>query len=153
MHYALLTGRAPMPPQWALGYPPMQVELLPRMQLAANFRERRIPCDGIWLDIVDYMHEYRCFTWDSERFPDPPALATYLHDHGFRLVVIVDPGIKRDESYFAYRQLVEGGHGCKTPDGDTYIRLCMAWQVRIPGFYLARSPPVVGRACARYDAA
>jgi alpha-glucosidase len=36
-------------------------------ELAREFRDRRIPCDVIHLDI-DYMSGYRVFTWSTKRF-------------------------------------------------------------------------------------
>jgi alpha-glucosidase len=46
----------------------MQVELLSESnvkEIAAKFRELKIPCDAIYLDI-DYMEGFRCFTWNKE---------------------------------------------------------------------------------------
>lgn len=34
------------------------------MQIAETFREKKIPCDVIWMDI-DYMDGFRCFTFDK----------------------------------------------------------------------------------------
>jgi alpha-glucosidase len=39
------------------------------MWSSAKFRELKIPCDAIYLDI-DYMEGFRCFTWNKEYFPD-----------------------------------------------------------------------------------
>jgi alpha-glucosidase len=39
-------------------------------EITAKFRELKIPCDAIYLDI-DYMEGFRCFTWNKEYFPDP----------------------------------------------------------------------------------
>ena len=51
---------------------------------------------------ADYMSNYRCFTHDAERFPDPMALSTKLHDQGIKGVWMLDPGIARCEGYDAY---------------------------------------------------
>lgn len=48
------------------------------------------------------MSNYRCFTHDAERFPDPMALSTKLHDQGIKGVWMLDPGIARCEGYDAY---------------------------------------------------
>ncbi len=37
-------------------------------QIAKTFREKKIPCDVIWMDI-DYMDEFRCFTFHPVRIP------------------------------------------------------------------------------------
>lgn len=37
------------------------------MQIAKTFREKKIPCDVVWMDI-DYMDGFRCFTFDKVHF-------------------------------------------------------------------------------------
>jgi alpha-glucosidase len=118
--YTDLTGRAPLPPLWALGnqqsrwsyYPEARVR-----EVARGFRESRIPADVIYLDI-DYMDGFRVFTWNRERFPDPPKLISDLRGQGFRTVVIIDPGIKVDPNYSAYKEGQAGGHFVKNADGS-----------------------------------
>ncbi|HEX8188823.1 MAG TPA: TIM-barrel domain-containing protein [Pyrinomonadaceae bacterium] len=118
--YTDLTGRAPLPPLWALGnqqsrwsyYPEARVR-----EVARGFRESRIPADVIYLDI-DYMEGFRVFTWNRERFPDPPKLISDLRAQGFRTVVIIDPGIKVDPDYFAYKDGRAGGHFVRNADGS-----------------------------------
>jgi alpha-glucosidase len=69
-NYHLLTGTHPMPPLWALGYHQCRWSYYPenKVKVIANgFRQNRIPCDGIYLDI-DYMDGYRCFTWSPKYF-------------------------------------------------------------------------------------
>ncbi|MGI9104850.1 MAG: glycoside hydrolase family 31 protein [Pyrinomonadaceae bacterium] len=104
--YAELTGRMPLPPLWSLGYQQSRYSYYPEAkvrEIARGFRERKIPADVIYLDI-DYMDGYRVFTWDKQRFPDPPKMLSDLRRDGFRTVVIIDPGIKVDENYAAYRE-------------------------------------------------
>src|SRR5215813_615390 len=94
--YADLTGHMPLPPMWALGnqqsrwsyYPDSMVE-----EVVRQYRERDLPLDVVHLDI-DYMQNYRVFTFDRKRFPNPKALADKLGSQGVKLVTIVDPGIK-----------------------------------------------------------
>ncbi|MBC7260620.1 MAG: glycoside hydrolase family 31 protein, partial [Chloroflexi bacterium] len=99
--YTELTGRMPLPPLWALGYQQSRWSYYPDSrvrEIARLFREHRIPCDAIYLDI-HYMDGYRCFTWHPTRFPDPSALLADLHHQGFKVVVIIDCGIKADRKY------------------------------------------------------
>jgi alpha-glucosidase len=118
--YTDLTGRAPLPPLWALGnqqsrwsyYPEARVR-----EVARGFRESKVPADVIYLDI-DYMDGYRVFTWNRERFPDPTKLIADLREQGFRTVVIIDPGIKVDPNYFAYKDGQAGGHFVRNSDGS-----------------------------------
>jgi alpha-glucosidase len=120
--YTELTGRMPLPPDWALGYQQARWSYTSEeqvRQLATNLRERHHPCDGIWLDI-DYMNGFRTFTWNPEMFPDPKAMIDDLHAQGLHLVTIIDPGIKTDEHYFVYQQGMEHDYFCRTKDGELF---------------------------------
>jgi len=69
-----LTGRPALPPLWSLGFHQSRwgYDSADKVRdLATTFRARGIPLDTIHLD-VDYMRGYRDFTWDPDRFPDPP---------------------------------------------------------------------------------
>ena len=117
--YTELTGKASLPPKWSLGYHQSKWSYYPESvvrSLAKEFREREIPCDVIHLDI-DYMDGYRCFTWDNERFPNPEKMIAELREQGFKIVVIIDPGIKVDKTYFVYREAMEKGYFCQRGDG------------------------------------
>jgi alpha-glucosidase len=118
--YTSLTGRMPLPPLWALGYHQCRwgYRTADRLrELAAEFRRRQIPCDALWLDI-DYMDGYRVFTWNAERFPDPPALLAELRTQGFRVVTIIDPGVKVDDDYVVYRDGRDHDYFCRLPNGE-----------------------------------
>ncbi|KEO81598.1 glycoside hydrolase family 31 protein [Tumebacillus flagellatus] len=120
--YTFLTGRMPIPPKWAIGYHQSRYSYetdLEVRELAQNFRNREIPCDVIYLDI-HYMDEYRVFTWHPTRFPQPKKLLSDLRADGFRVVPIVDPGVKKDAKYIVYREGVTHEHFCKYLEGETY---------------------------------
>jgi alpha-glucosidase len=94
--YTHLTGRMPLPPIWSLGYHQNRYSYYPDtevLRIAETLREKQIPCDSITLDI-HYMDEYKLFTWNKTRFPNPAKLLDKLRKKGFRTTVIVDPGIK-----------------------------------------------------------
>jgi alpha-glucosidase len=119
---AALLGTMPLPPQWALGYHQSRWgyydETVVRA-LAAEFRSRDIPCDVIHFDI-DYMDNYRVFTWNSERFPDPARLLADLRREGFRVVTIIDPGVKSDPNYGIYQQGLEHDMFIRRADGEVF---------------------------------
>src|ERR687890_147723 len=120
--YTELTGRTPMPPLWSLGNQQCRYSYMDEdevREVAHNFRERDIPCDVIYLDI-HYMDGYRVFTWDKERFPDPEKLTSDLAEQGFRVVTIVDPGVKVDENYPVYTEGRARDLFCKTGAGEEY---------------------------------
>ncbi len=71
--YTTLTGRMPLPPLWSLGYQQNRYSYYPDTEvrrIAQTLRWKKIPADGITLDI-HYMDNYKLFTWNKERFPDP----------------------------------------------------------------------------------
>jgi alpha-glucosidase len=108
--YGELTGRMPLPPRWSLGYHQCRWGYWPDREVrevCRGFRDRKIPADGIWLDI-QHLHECRVFTWDPKGFPKPRELVEELAGIGFKTTVIVDPGIKVDSSFDVYRQGLEG---------------------------------------------
>jgi alpha-glucosidase len=117
--YTCLTGKAELPPLWALGYHQCKWSYYPEevvKKIAAGFRQRRIPCDAIYLDI-DYMDGYRCFTWHPEYFPDPKRMVQELAADGFKTVVIIDPGIKIDKNYWVYLEGFANDYFCRRTDG------------------------------------
>ena len=90
--YTDLTGKAPMPPEWALGYQQSRYSYMSAgevRQIAATLRNDRIPADVIWLDI-DYQDRNRPFTINSETFPDMKGLVRTLGNEGIKLVTITD---------------------------------------------------------------
>lgn len=110
-----LVGRMPMPPRWALQYQQCRwsYETDAKVRaVAEGFRSRKMPCGVIWMDI-DYMFGFRCFTFDTAKFPDPRGLNDYMHSIGFHTVWMIDPGLMTDEHYPAYRTGKQGDHFVK----------------------------------------
>jgi alpha-glucosidase len=119
--YTALVGRAPLPPLWALGYHQSKWSYYPESnvrEIAATFRKKGLPIDGLWLDI-HYMLGYRSFTWDPARFADPAKMLAELEADGFKTTTIIDPGIKSDPNagYAAYDEGVRDGHFFKDANG------------------------------------
>ncbi len=134
--YANLTGKTPLPPLWALGNQQSRWSYSPEIrvrEIAAGFRSRKIPADVIYLDI-DYMNEYRVFTWNKERFPNPPKLISDLAADGFKTVLIVDPGVKKDENYAVYNDGKKQGVFVKNPDGSELNMSVWAGNSAFPDF-------------------
>ncbi|AUB38219.1 malZ, alpha-glucosidase [Nostoc flagelliforme CCNUN1] len=122
--YTQLTGRMPLPPKWALGYHQCrwsyESETVVR-ELAQEFRQRRIPCDVIHLDI-DYMRGYRVFTWSPQRFSNPAKLISDLAQDGFKTVTIIDPGVKYEPegNYHVFDQGLENDYFVRKADGELF---------------------------------
>ncbi|MCX7772777.1 MAG: DUF5110 domain-containing protein [Clostridia bacterium] len=120
--YTSLTGTMKLPPMWSLGYQQCRWSYQPEERvekLASDFREHDMPCDVIYLDI-DYMDDFRVFTFNSDRFPDPLKMSEHLMEKGIRLVTIIDPGVKKDSDYKVYTEGAKNGYFCKLPDGNIY---------------------------------
>ncbi len=120
--YTALTGRMKMPPLWSIGYQQNRYSYYPEtevMRIAQTLREKKIPADGITLDI-HYMDSYKLFTWNKSRFPEPKKMNDKLNSLGFKLTVIVDPGIKVEKDYGAYERGLKDDIFIKYPDGKPY---------------------------------
>jgi alpha-glucosidase len=120
--YTYLTGRMKLPPLWSLGYQQNRYSYYPDtevLRIAETLREKKIPADGITLDI-HYMDRYQLFTWDKERFPNPLQMTSKLKEMGFRTTVIVDPGIKIEPGAAAYEKGLKEDVYIKYPDGKNY---------------------------------
>jgi alpha-glucosidase len=121
--YTWLTGRPSLPPMWALGYHQSRWSRYTQdgvEELARRHREHDVPCDALWLDI-EYMDGYRVFTWDTESFPDAGAMLERLAEQGFRLVTIIDPGVKYEPGYRVFDDALQRDVLCRTEAGDVYI--------------------------------
>ena len=117
-----LTGTMPMIPRWALGYQQPRFSYTPAnrvIEIADTFRQKKIPCDGIWMDI-DYMDGYRIFTFNPTTFPNPKAVNRDLHIRGFHSAWMIDPGAKVDPDYFVYKSGTENDIWVKTADGKNF---------------------------------
>lgn len=139
--YTSLTGRAGLPPLWALGYHQCRWHAYEQEQLekvGAMLRDAKVPCDVLWLDI-DYMDGYRVFTWDRTRFPDPDDMLKRLSGNGFRLITIVDPGVKFEPGYAVYDDGQRRDVFCRTEGGDTYVGQVWPGNTAFPDFATAQA--------------
>ncbi|MGC8813664.1 MULTISPECIES: glycoside hydrolase family 31 protein [Dictyoglomus] len=135
-NYTLLTGRYYMPPLFALGYQQSKwgyknKEML--MDIARKFREKDIPCDVLYMDI-DHMDGFRVFTFDEERFPNIKNMIEDLNNMGFKIVPIVDPGVKKDINYEIYREGVEKDFFCRRSTGEIYVGYVWPGECAFPDF-------------------
>lgn len=135
--FAQLTGKMHMPPIWSLGYQQSRWSYYPEarvLKLAHNFRDKKIPCDVIYLDI-DYMDGYRCFTWSPTNFPTPGKMLDTLHSLGFKVVTIIDPGIKDEKGYMVYDSGIKKDVFVKLPDGKNFVGRVWPGDCVFPDFF------------------
>jgi alpha-glucosidase len=134
--YTWLTGRIEMPPLWSLGYQQCRWSYMSAdevLSIAKTFRDKQIPADVMYCDI-DYMDGFKIFTWNKETFPDPKGMIDELKAMDFRLVTIVDPGIKIEEGYKQYDEGIEKGYFATYPDGEPYTASVWPGRCHFPDF-------------------
>ena len=120
--YTNLTVKTPLPQMWTLGYQQCRWSYTPKervLEIAKAFREKGIPCDTLYLDI-DYMDDFRVFTWDNKTFENPNVFIDELNKLGFKVVTIIDPGVKIDKDYSIYSQGIKNDYFAKDKDGIVY---------------------------------
>ncbi|WP_294372207.1 glycoside hydrolase family 31 protein [uncultured Clostridium sp.] len=134
--YTYLTGTMPLPQKWTLGYQQCRWSYDTEkrvMEIAENFRNRDIPCDTIYLDI-DYMDGYRVFTWNNERFSNPEAMIKKLNEMGFKVVTIIDPGVKVDKKYNIFKEGLENNYFATDKNGIVYVNEVWPGDAAYPDF-------------------
>ncbi|HYP97162.1 MAG TPA: TIM-barrel domain-containing protein [Polyangiaceae bacterium] len=152
--YTFITGRVSLPPMWALGhhqcrwYDYSEADVL---RIARQYRERRIPCDVLWLDI-EYMDGYRVFTWNTDKFPDLPAMLGKLEESQLRVVTIVDPGVKFEPGYAVFDEGRRKNLFCKTDAGNIYVGQVWPGRTAFPDFSKAEARAWWGELNARHVA-
>jgi len=131
-----LIGRSYIPPKWGFGYQQCRWSYKTAeeiKQVGRKFRENKIPCDAIYLDI-DYMERYKDFTVCEEKFPDFQEFVKTMKDEGFRLIPIIDAGVKIEENYDVYEEGVQKGYFCTDEKGDPFVAAVWPGLVHFPDF-------------------
>ncbi|WP_343616529.1 TIM-barrel domain-containing protein [Novosphingobium sp.] len=123
--YTDLTGRAPLPPRWALGYQQSRFGYMTAdevREVATRLRTDKVPTDAMWLDI-DFQDRNRPFTTNPKTFPDLAGLAGDLKRDGISLVAITDLHIAAapNEGYAPYDSGMAGRHFVRNPDGSSFV--------------------------------
>jgi alpha-glucosidase len=131
--YIKLTGFPLLPPQWVLGHQISRYSYYPQENVLRIVREylKEFKVSAIYLDI-DYMDNYKLFTWDKGKFPDPKSMIRELHEMGVRVITIVDIGIKLDQNYEKFKE----GLGCyvKTENEEIYVETLWPGKCVFPDF-------------------
>jgi len=134
----LLQGATPLPPLWALGHHQCRWgyrNLAEVEAVAAEYDRRKIPDDGLWLDI-DSMDGFRVFTTDPVNWADHEVRIAALAARGFRVVPILDPGLRRDPGFPVYERARKAGILCVTPEGRDYTGFAWPGHTVFPDFSL-----------------
>ncbi|UOE96763.1 DUF5110 domain-containing protein [Fervidobacterium islandicum] len=133
--YLKLTGKNIAFPVWAFGYQQSRWSYFSEkevLDIARKFRAKKIPCDVIYLDI-DYMEKYKVFTWNKKNFPNYKKMLESLHKDGFKVVSILDPGVRVEEGYFVFEE-GKNKYFLKDPSGKDFEGAVWPGRVRFPDF-------------------
>ncbi|KAH9856749.1 alpha-glucosidase [Lenzites betulinus] len=119
--YSRLTGTPALPAHWALGYHQCRWNYVSSDDVRSvqkRFDEEDIPVDVFWLDI-EYSEDHKYFMWDHKVFPDPVEMTKDVEAIERKMVVIVDPHLKRVDDYPVYKEATELDVIVKLKDGQT----------------------------------
>lgn len=136
-----LSGMAPLPPLWAFGYHQSRWGYQSPKDLhwlADNLEKHKFPADGLWLDI-EYMLGYRVFTFNPDNFPNHRADLAKISKRGYRVVPIVDPGVKQERGYPVYDSGRKAGVFCCNQMGREFVGQVWPGLTVFPDFSLART--------------
>ncbi|PSS26594.1 Glucan 1,3-alpha-glucosidase [Actinidia chinensis var. chinensis] len=124
--YTSVTGTPAMPQFFATAYHQCRWNYRDEEDVAQvdlKFDEHDIPYDVLWLDI-EHTDGKRYFTWDRVLFPHPEEMQNKLAAKGRHMVTIVDPHIKRDESFHLHKEATQKGYYVKDVTGKDYDGWC-----------------------------
>jgi len=134
--YTELTGRAPLPARWTLGYHQSRwgYRNLKRLrQEVNNFQAQQLPLSAVHLDI-DCQADHRPFTIDPQRFPNLIPFMDELAAKGVKFVAINNPGVKRSRQSNLYLEGQVLNAFCTYPDGKLAMAPVWAGQMAFPDF-------------------
>ncbi|MDO4284120.1 MAG: glycoside hydrolase family 31 protein [Eubacteriales bacterium] len=121
--YADAVGKAPMMPEYGLGF--WQCKLRYQTQeeiltVAREYKKRNIPVDVIVVDFFHWPHEGDwCF--DEDYWPDPAGMVRELKEMGMHLMVSIWPTV--DEESTSVRELTEMGGLIRSERGKRFGQL------------------------------
>lgn len=139
--YAKLTGVTPLPPFFSLGYHQCKWNYRDEADVAevnAKFDEYDIPADVIWLDI-EHTDGKRYFTWDPVKFSTSIDMINNVASVGRKMVTIVDPHIKVDNSYYIYKNALDADIYVKREDGSNFEGWCWPGNSAYADFFLPKA--------------
>ncbi|WP_315118227.1 TIM-barrel domain-containing protein [uncultured Clostridium sp.] len=131
-----IIGESYVPPKWAFGYQQSRwgyKDSKEIAEIADKFIENKIPCDAICLDI-DYMERFKDFTIDKDAFPNFKGFVKEIKEKGFRLIPIIDAGVKIEKGYEIYEEGIENKCFCVDDKGEPFIAAVWPGVCHFPDF-------------------
>lgn len=140
--YMSLVGRTALPQYFAIGYHQCRWNYWSDgdvKDVSSRFDEADIPMDVIWLDI-EYSAEHMYGMWDKKAFIDPSGMVQALDERGRKLVIILDPHLKKTDKYYLYKEARDLDLLVKNPDNKTnYEGECWSGQASWIDFFQPRT--------------
>ncbi|KAH7318307.1 glycoside hydrolase family 31 protein [Stachybotrys elegans] len=124
--YGELTGYTAMPQEGAIGYHQCRWNYVSDddvKDVDRKMDKHRIPYDVIWLDL-EYTDDRKYFTWEPNSFADPVSMGEQLDSHGRKLVVLIDPHIKKQDEYVVSKQIVSKDLAVHNKEDNIYEGWC-----------------------------
>lgn len=132
-----IIGESYVPPKWGFGYQQCRWSYETAddiRKVAKEMRDSKIPCDTIYLDI-DYMERFKDFTICDEKFPDFKTFVDDMKKEKFRLIPIIDAGVKIEKGYSLYEEGTDEGHFCENEEGKPFVAAVWPGLVHFPDFF------------------
>lgn len=132
--YTGITGTPALPQLFSTGYHQCRWNYRDEedvYNVDSKFDEHDIPYDVLWLDI-EHTDGKRYFTWDKLLFPNPEEMQKKLSAKGRHMVTIVDPHIKRDDSYYIHKEASQKGYYVKDASGKDFDGWCWSGSSSYP---------------------
>ena len=118
--FTALTGRPQLVPYWALAFHQCRWGYMTAKEVSEvseGLDQLLVPHDVLWLDL-DHIDDRKYFTFHPTNFKDPLKLLDDLDHSKRKLVVLVDPHLKAEHSYYVYSEATKGGLVIKNNNGD-----------------------------------
>lgn len=131
-----LIGRSYIPPKFAFGFGQSRWGYKTQQDfftVADGYRKNHIPLDMIYMDI-DYMQDYKDFTFNEENFPDFHDFVEKMRDKNLHMIPIIDGGVKIEKGYSIYEEGIENNYFCKRADGSDFAAAVWPGYTHFPDF-------------------
>ncbi|KAL4400419.1 glucosidase II [Malassezia pachydermatis] len=137
-----LVGRTALPQYFALGYHQCRWNYWSDddvKDVSAQFDEKDMPMDVMWLDI-EWSRDHMYGIWDRQAFKDPDEMVHALDARGRKLVLIIDPHLKKTDDYFLYHEAKSQDLLVKAPNGhDNFEGVCWSGDASWIDFFQPRT--------------
>lgn len=119
-----LTGHAPMPPRWGLGYIQSRYGYQTRYeaeQIVADMRSNNFPMDALVLDLYWFggTNQMGSFSWDTDAFPQPEQMIQNLEDQGVETILISEPYFTLESDL--YNEAATNNYFATNSSDDPYV--------------------------------